>query len=167
MVRIKTRLIAVMSLLALLGAGAFSQAQFGDIPAGGDSELQRSLQDLGYQYKVLDDGSIVVLVPREDGRLTPALISPRKATPQGANYRIIMVQVAEYDGQPPAEVTAGVQRINEGLTMGVVGTVQVNGKTLLIYGTPMPVNPSASALGQFLRNAVRQASQVKRTLNVA
>jgi hypothetical protein len=167
MVRIKSTLIAATSLLALFAATTLTPAQFGDSKPGVDPELRRSLQELGYEHQVYDDGSVLVMVPTEDGYKAPVIITKAQTTSDGVRFRIMMVPVKAYDGQGPANLEATVHQVSQGMPIGILKTVQMNGKTVVIYAAPLPVAPSTDTLGTFLRGATKSASQAARKLNIA
>jgi hypothetical protein len=165
MVRIKSTLISAVSLLALFATTALSQAQPGGPATTGDPQLRQSLNELGYEYKMNDDGSALVLVPGEDGQPVPVVIAPASNT--NGSYRLIMVPVAVYDGDGPANLDVKVQRISSDFPMGVLKVIKHNGKTLVVYGTVAPTSAPASQLGQILRAAAKDGRQATVKLNVA
>lgn len=107
------------------------------------------------------------MVPNEEGGRVPVIISPAQRTADGTSYRIMMVPVKGYEGQGPANLTATLQQISQGLPIGILKTMPVNGQTIVVYLAPLPTSPSADVLGTFLRGAAKMAGQTARKLNIA
>jgi hypothetical protein len=167
MVRIKSTVIIAASLLALCAATTLSQATppFA-APAGKHAQLRQCLEELGYEYKLFDDGSALLLVPGEDDQPVRIIITPEQRLPQG-NVRGVVAIVAIYDGDAPPNLDKRVQRISGELPQGFLKVEKHNGKTLVIYGTAASANSSASQLGLIVRDAAKQARRSNQKLLVA
>lgn len=150
MVRTASYLVAPFAILVALAFVPAAPAQsFGQHST--KAGLLKSLDSLGYRYQVMENGSILVNVPTENGKSYPVVMWPEEKDENGG-YRVVMAPVARFQGSTPVRADSAIKELNGKLKFGkLIKLNSKDGSTTVVLAMIIRDGASAQQIGAILR----------------